>query len=81
MKPLLNAPNRPWKTAAFSQYPRDYTEIKHQQHGDVMGYAVRTEDYRYVQWKDWKSGDILEEELYEHHSDPNEMINIAFDPK
>ena len=81
MKPLLNAPNRPWKTAAFSQYPRDYTEIKHQQHGDVMGYAVRTEDYRYVQWKDWKSGDILEEELYEHHSDPNEMINIASDPK
>jgi len=34
-----------------------------------------------VQWKDWKSGDILEEELYEHHSDPNEMINIASDPK
>lgn len=77
MQPLLSMPNRPWKTAAFNQYPRDYTEIKHNQHGDVMGYAVRTENYRYVQWKDWKSGAILEEELYDHRSDPNEMTNIA----
>ena len=44
-----------------------------------MGYAVRTENYRYVQWKDWKSGEILEEELYDHRSDPNEMTNIAME--
>ena len=77
MEPLLSQPNRSWKKAAFSQYPRDYTKIKHKRHGDVMGYTARTEHYRYVQWKDWKSGDILEEELYDHRSDPHEMTNLA----
>jgi len=77
MKPLLNNSEIPWKTAAFSQYPRDYTEIKHDRHGDVMGYAVRTDRFRYVEWRDWKSGDILERELYDHATDPHEMINRA----
>lgn len=79
LKPLLNDPNLPWKTAAFNQYPRDYSAIKHTRHGDVMGYAVRTEHYRYVQWKDWKSGEILAEELYDHRTDPYEMNNRAGD--
>ena len=77
MEPLLSEPSLAWKTAAFSQYPRNYTQIKHKRHGDVMGYAVRTEHYRYVQWKDWKSGEILVEELYDHRSDPHEMNNVA----
>ena len=81
MTALLEHPNRLWKTAAFSQYPKDYTEIKHKRHGDVMGYAVRTKNHRYVQWKDWKSGEVLEEELYDHKTDPNEMVNIASDIK
>ena len=81
MKPLLDQPDLPWKSATFNQYPRDYTAIKHKRHGDVMGYAVRTDRYRYVQWKDWKSGEILEEELYDQQTDPNEMINIAKDIK
>ena len=81
MTALLENPNRPWKTAAFSQYPKDYTVIKHKRHGDVMGYAVRTKNHRYVQWKDWNSGKILEEELYDHNTDPNEMVNIASDLK
>lgn len=81
MKPLLDDPNRLWKTAAFNQYPRDYTAIKHEKHGDVMGYAVRTENYRYVQWKDWTSGEILDEELYDHQNDPHEMRNVAQDIK
>jgi arylsulfatase A-like enzyme len=32
MQPLLDSPSRPWKTAAFSQYPR----------GQRMGYSMRT---------------------------------------
>lgn len=77
LKPLLDDPNRPWKTAAFSQYPRDYTAIKHDRHGDVMGYALRTDRFRYVQWKDWNSGEALAEELYDHQNDPLEMKNLA----
>jgi arylsulfatase A-like enzyme len=40
--PLLERPNRTWKTAAFSQYPR----------GKVMGYSIRTDRYRYTEWGD-----------------------------
>lgn len=80
-KPLLDDPDLEWKTAAFHQYPRNYTKIKHEKHGDVMGYAVRTDNFRYVQWKDWKSGEILEEELYDQSADPHEMRNIAKNEK
>jgi iduronate 2-sulfatase len=77
MKPLVENSKLPWKTAAFSQYPRDYTKIKHDKHGDVMGYAVRTDRFRYVEWRDWKSNEILEQELYNHSTDPHETINQA----
>lgn len=79
--PLLENPVLPWKTAAFHQYPRDYVEIKHKRHGDVMGYALRTSRYRYVQWKDWEFGDILKEELYDQEIDPHEMRNLAHNPE
>src|SRR5688572_31340024 len=71
--PLMEDPKRPWKTAAFSQYPRQ---------GDkVMGYSIRTERYRYTEWQsDWRTPDgakVVARELYDHHSDPRETCNIA----
>ncbi|MCZ6675134.1 MAG: sulfatase [Verrucomicrobia bacterium] len=77
MKPLLSKPNRPWKTATFNQYPRMFEGVRHEKHGDVMGYAVRTDRYRYVEWKEWESGKVVASELYDHQTDPEEMINIA----
>ncbi len=38
-----------------------------------MGYAVRTARYRYVEWREWKSGTIEARELYDHEGDPNEI--------
>ena len=42
-----------------------------------MGYAVRTERYRYVEWRDWESKQIVARELYDHASDPHESHNVA----
>jgi iduronate 2-sulfatase len=81
MKPLLEIPNRPWKTAAFNQYPRMFEGLRHKRHGDVMGYAIRTDRFRYVQWKNWKSGKIESRELYDHKGDSNEMNNVASNPE
>lgn len=80
MKPLLAEPDREWKQAVFSQYPRDRTSHRHRSHGDIMGYAVRTERYRYVEWRAWGTKTVVSRELYDHGSDPHESRNIAEQP-
>ena len=69
--PLLDDPTRAWKTAAFSQYPR----------GPVMGYAMKTDRYRLVEWRDRKTGEAKEYELYDHKTDPGENVNVAGRPE
>ena len=80
MKPLLAQPDRKWKQAVFSQYPRDRTSHRHRSHGDIMGYTVRTERYRYVEWREWETKKVISRELYDHSSDPHESRNIAGQP-
>jgi iduronate 2-sulfatase len=71
-KPLLDQPDRPWKSAAFSQFPRGKA---------LMGYTMRTDRYRYTKWvnrKDPAKVDAVE--LYDHQTDPQENTNLANDP-
>ena len=78
-KPLLEEPTRPWKTAAFSQYPRPAAVSGS---GPLMGYAMRTERYRFVVWvgrNDHSKIDAIE--LYDHETDPQENQNIAKRPE
>jgi hypothetical protein len=67
MMPLLDDPDRPWKKAAFSQYPR----------GRVMGYSMRTKRFRYTEWRDRPTGEVMARELYDHETDPDENVNVA----
>ena len=70
-KPLLDAPDLPWKSAVFSQYPRP-------QQGGLMGYSMRTDRYRFTQWlhrDDHSKVDSIE--LYDHGEDPHENQNLA----
>jgi len=78
--PLLEKPERPWKTAAFSQYPRSFQGNRHRKDGDIMGYAVRTQRHRYVEWRNGKTGKVQARELYDHQTDPNETKNLANEP-
>ena len=77
LQPLLQQPTRPWKQAAFSQYPRDKEKNRHRGHGEFMGYAIRTNRYRYVEWRNWESQQVLARELYDHQDDPHETRNLA----
>lgn len=73
-KPLLDDPTQPWKTAAFSQYPRPNK-------GGLMGYSMRTDRYRFTVWvhrKDHTKVDAVE--LYDEQTDPQENTNIAAHP-
>ncbi len=67
VEPLLDDPDRPWKTAAFSQYPR----------GKAMGYSIRTDRYRYTEWQPRDGGEPVARELYDHQEDPQENVNLA----
>ena len=77
MTGLLARPDRPWKTAAFSQYPRNRKSHRHRKHGQIMGYSIRTDRYRYVEWREWNTKKIVARELYDHRGDAKEMVNIA----
>jgi len=67
--PLLNNPQQPWKTAAFSQYLRPGKE-------KFMGRSIRTDRWRYTEWTDAKQK-VVGIELYDEQNDPQENINIA----
>jgi arylsulfatase A-like enzyme len=81
--PLLKDPKQQWKKAAFSQYPRPNAGLmsipgkppfsRGDEGEDVMGYAVRVDTYRFVEWygfdhtsatPNWD--DIWGTELYNH---------------
>jgi len=72
MVPLLEDPKRPWKKAAFSQYPRPKK---------MMGYSMRTERYRYTEWIDQQTNEVKYRELYDMTNDLLCKENIAFKPK
>ncbi len=71
--PLVEQPQRPWKSAAFSQYPRG-TKMEH------MGYTMRTDRYRYTEWQT-RDGQLVDAELYDHQADPDENANIVKQPE
>ncbi len=82
VKPLLENPDKEWKTAAFSQFlTGQYARTKNIT-VENMGYAMRTDKYRYVEWYKWNKKtktkeDFLDCELYDHDTDPEENQNLA----
>lgn len=72
--PLVEDPTREGKVAAFSQYRRVVPGYGNVARG--MGYAMRTDRYRFVEWV-VPGTDFAAYELYDHHLDPDENTNIA----
>ncbi len=69
--PLLRNPQAAWDHPALTQVRRGAAENM------FMGYSVRTEKWRYTEWDEGKRG----VELYDEHDDPDEMRNLAADPR
>lgn len=94
--PLLTDPQRPWKSAAFSQYLRraipNYrvnplaidTPLGYRDYPKTatMGYSMRTDRYRFTLWQEDGNPDVIRGiELYDHQLDPAENVNIAGHPE
>jgi hypothetical protein len=41
---------------------------------------MRTDRFRYTQWEDAATGEVLARELYDHAEDPHENVNAAQSP-
>lgn len=90
--PLMENPNRQWKSVAFSQYLRrgfkDYKVVpldipnpegysEYPTNG-AIGYSMRTDRYRYTIWQDPDNPEkVIARELYDHFNDPGENVNVA----
>ncbi len=92
MVPLLRNPRLPWKTAAFSEIPRNTTGGSVFKY-DGKGYSIRTDRYRLVLWVRAEKGkprslregvppdEVVAVELYDHIKDPGENVNCAGNPE
>ncbi|TWT84290.1 Choline-sulfatase [Planctomycetes bacterium CA13] len=69
--PLLSEPDQTWKQAAFSQFQRRHGRTP------LMGYSMRTDRYRYIEWQDRITQEVVAKELYDHRIDPHENTNVA----
>jgi len=69
---VLNDPSRKGKPAALTQHPRP---AYYRGSPQVMGYSIRTPQFRYTQWRKFESGEVVAEELYDHNTDPHETTN------
>ena len=74
--PLLEDPEQPWAEAAYSQFLRDNPGDGYGLDRMWMGHAVRSSTHRYVAWRDFETGELLAEELYDHREDPDENRSV-----
>jgi arylsulfatase A-like enzyme len=81
---LLDRPGQPFKDAVFSQFPRPGRSsapgVKARP-DDKMGYSVRTDRYRYIEWRYvTQPRKIAARELYDYQIDPLERENLSDRP-
>jgi iduronate 2-sulfatase len=91
--PLMKNPAVTVKEFSVSQYPRssDGLETNRQGYAEakVMGYSIRTNQYRYTIWMNngyrsnqpYKKELMIGAELYDYKNDPDEKVNVANDEK
>ena len=66
--PVLQDPSRAVREAAQSRFSRFKSHL---------GRAVRTSEFRYVEWTEKEGGAVVARELYDHRVDPDETRNLA----
>ena len=66
------------KDAALTQHQHPfYGSPKNWQ---AWGYSIRTDQWRYTEWRAIAGGSVIARELYDHQSDPKETRNLAAVP-
>jgi arylsulfatase A-like enzyme len=66
--PMLEDPSAKVRNGSISLFRRK-----------AMGYAYRTERYRYIEWV--RGSEVIARELYDYEKDPLETVNLAADER
>lgn len=91
--PMMQNPEKMVKEFSVSQYPRSRETLDSERlgwsDGQLMGYSIRTKQYRYTIWmkNSYRSYNTYSEdlmvasELYDYKKDPDETVNVVNDKK
>lgn len=76
MVSVLSDPATQTKPAAFSQYYKSKRGV-----GQILGTSVRTDRFRYTEWRSKKTGELDAIELIDFDNDPEATTNVAGSPE
>ncbi|MEZ6017752.1 MAG: sulfatase [Planctomycetota bacterium] len=71
LAPILDDTEHKVRNAAVSQYYRKLNGLEY------MGYSIRTDSHRMIEWRDFSTGEVTARELYDHRASSLETENIA----
>jgi iduronate 2-sulfatase len=75
LSPVLADPEAKVKSAAFTQHQQPFYGPP--SNWQAWGRSIRTERWRYTEWRALADGQLVARELYDHDSDPLETRNLA----
>ena len=74
LAPIIENPSNTVQNAAYTQHPR---HAYYEGEPDAMGRSVKTSRFRYTEWRNFQSNELIATELYDHKADPLETVNVA----
>jgi len=75
LSPVLANPAASVKDAAFTQHQQPFYGSR--KNWKAVGRSVRTDRWRYTEWRSVEDGSIVARELYNHVNDPRETNNVV----
>ncbi|MBA63858.1 MAG: iduronate sulfatase [Planctomycetaceae bacterium] len=76
--PILRNPKASVKHQALTQHCRP-AYPPNGEDPEAMGYSIRTDRYRYTEWREFHSHAVIAREIYDHKTDPLETNNVVED--
>ena len=75
LAPVVEDPTVEVKDAAFTQHQQPFYGSR--KDWQAWGYSVRTDAWRYTEWRAIEGDEVMARELYDHRNDPLETGNVA----
>lgn len=75
LAPVVADPSASVKDAAFNQHQQPFYGSR--ENWKAVGYSIRTDRWRYTEWRPLDGVELVERELYDHENDPGETHNLA----